>query len=82
MPKGPPVAARGDCPSRFGLESAAFTLRAFRVTRRAGGFYIVLRFLGIAMAAMTNLDLLPKPIYFASLRAEVERRLGQRRTGP
>jgi len=75
------VAARADCPSRFGLD-ATFALRAFRITGRADGFDIVLLFSGIAMTAMTGFDLLPKLIDFAARRAEVDRCLEQWRARP
>jgi hypothetical protein len=69
----------GRCPSRFGLESATFAQWARQITARVGGFDSALLFPGIAM---TDRDLLPKPIDFAALRAEVDRRLGQQRAGP
>jgi hypothetical protein len=76
------VAARADCPSRFGLESAPFAQRTLRITEGAGGFELALLLTGIAMNAMIGLDLLPKLIDFAALRAEVDRCLEQWRGGP
>jgi len=64
------------------MELATAAQRVLRITEGAGGFDIVLLFLKIRMTAMTGLNLLPKPIDFAALRAEVDRRLGQWRAGP
>jgi len=69
------------CPSRFDLQSTTFAQRTLRITEGAGGFDIVLLFPGIAVTAMTGLDLLPKLIDFAAPRAEVDRCLEQWRVG-
>ena len=77
MPEGLQVAARAGRLGRFGTELATAAQRPLRITEGAGGFDIVLLLPGINTTAMTGLDLLPKPIDFAALRAEVDRCLGQ-----